>query len=342
MKTKKKTARRERAPLKIKVDYDHIRFPSPKTIEAETGAISLGDEIKTLDFLLKFAGNPNTERLWKFRRELEEMPASWIVQIALHAITLLRKGVVIEPFEFRSFGEDKMDSVPKIPDEVIAVFQKTKVGGEHRVITDETKRCCRALCQIAAESVAVLQRAVVELPLEFREIAKDKPWWPGMISGDRDVVARNEAILKLLQVGKALGKQSRQQSSETKETANNYARLLLSTIEGNRMWLSPHAAELEGSSLPDYVKQCVTLKPLSATNALEWWEVGKQFLLASIPKLKDVKELRRMVVTPEREQHVAWYESEWQSKILDKIHKAFLREAARRSGANPATLAKHS
>lgn len=316
-------------PLKIKVDVDYIRFPSPKTIEAETGAISLGDEIKTLDFLLKFAGDPNAERLWKFRRDLEEMPASWIVQIAVHAVKLMRKRVVLEPMV-----------VPAIPE--AGIPEECWGASRYGPVTEETKASCRALVQIAAESVAALRRAVIELPEEFQEIAKDKPWWPGMISKERDVVAENEAMLKLLQVGKALGKGSREQSSQTKATATQYARLLLKTIEGNRMWLAPHATELEGSSLPDYVKQCVKLRPLSATNAPEWWEVGKQFLLASIPKLKDVKELRRMVVSPEREQRVSWFGSEFESKILDKIRKAFLREAIRIGGADSTTREAHS
>jgi len=72
------------------------------------------------------------------------------------------------------------------------------------------------LCQtIAAESVAALQRAVVELPLSSGRSLKTNR---GAAGDDFrrvvNVVARNEAILKLLQVGKALGKQSRQQSSE--------------------------------------------------------------------------------------------------------------------------------
>lgn len=179
------------------------------------------------------------------------------------------------------------------------------------------------------EPLAQMFRLAEEQPDILRNQARKSAGWPLVYSPHPEYQKRHQEVMKRLEVGRdavlkvttppAMGKRNRRWTLES--AATRYAYQALQVVNTNNAYSASISmdAEVQGITLPQWVKDAAKLPPLKKRTAKKWFAVCKQAILEAYPAIETEPEWKNVSSHSNRETP-----ARVRAKILSMIEQSFL------------------
>ena len=177
------------------------------------------------------------------------------------------------------------------------------------IIQEFASRCPKeepARCYFLSEisrATGVLE-GMVRLHSElWKPLARRSVQWPvlGSLNPGLSLASQQERLLGSLELGRdAFLLMTRSSRTSTENAATRYALSILMTLRDNRDSWAKVLIQFPGPSVPQWVRDAQALPPFNKRTSEQWWSVGKQAFLETVPypeKIEELGNLARMKQT---------------------------------------------